>query len=196
MSDVASCPVCRALLPAGVSECATCGQVIATSSVSTLNVVEFVVLGDPIPQGSMRPVRRGVMVSDNPRLSPWRKRVTAAAREACGPGWTPWDGPVAVDAIFTVARPKSQPATRLTFPAVKPDLDKLTRAIGDSLCPREGFKLLAEDSRIVEFGQLAKTYPSPMNTHPGALTEPGVRVRIRQLGIDTVRPNRRVQSSL
>lgn len=183
MSVAVACPTCRAPIPADAPGCTSCGQALAPSKVITLDVVEFVVMGEPIPQGSMRAIRPGVVVSDNPRLRSWRRSVTSAAQKACGPTWEPWDAPVAVDAVYTVPRPKSAPKRRVTFPAVKPDLDKLTRAIGDSLCPKTGFKLLTEDSRIVEYGQLAKTYPTPMNTHPGALPEPGVRIRVRRLAV-------------
>lgn len=176
-----ACPSCRARTTPEATQCVACGQRLAGSPVATLETLEFVVIGEPIPQGSMRAIRPGVIVSDNPRLRAWRKEVNAAALRQCGTQWAPWDEPVAVDAVFTMPRPKSAPKTRRTFPAVKPDLDKLTRAIGDALCPKTGFKVLAEDSRIVEFGQLAKTYPAPMNTHPGALDQPGVRIRLRRL---------------
>ena len=178
-----ACPACRAAVPATSPRCANCGEPLAAAASMTLDVVEFVVLGEPIPQGSMRAIRPGVVVSDNPRLKGWRKTVQAAVAAHCGPNWQPWDFPVALDVVYTLPRPKSHPKTKLTFPAVKPDLDKLMRAIGDSLCPKTGFKFLEEDSRIVEYGQVAKTYPSPMNTHPGALTEPGARIRVRRLAI-------------
>lgn len=176
------CPTCKAPWD-GDAVCAACGQVLAAPRVVTLETVEFVVLGDPIPQGSMRHIGRGRMVSDNPKLKGWRQRVTASAQAALGPGWTPWDGPVAMDLVITLPRPKSAPKTKVTFPATKPDLDKLMRAIGDSLCPKTGFKTLQEDSRIVEVGQLVKTFPAPMHTHPGALPEPGIRVRLRRLSV-------------
>jgi Holliday junction resolvase RusA-like endonuclease len=178
-----ACPACRAPLTPPTSACVACGQAVAGTRATTLESIEFVILGEPIPQGSMRAIRPGVVVSDNPKLRSWRKQIIAVTAQVCGAGWEPWDDPVAVDAVFTVPRPKSAPKRRLTFPAVKPDLDKLTRAIGDSLCPKTGFKVLNEDSRIVEYGQLAKTYPAPMNTHPGALPEPGVRIRVRRLAI-------------
>ena len=182
-TPVLICPMCRAHVTPGALACGSCQEPLAAPSSRTLDVVEFTVLGDPIPQGSMRAIRPGVVVSDNPRLKAWRKNVQASALARCGPQWTAWDCPVALDLVFTVPRPKSHPKTKLTFPAVKPDLDKLVRAIGDSLCPKTGFKMLEEDSRIVEYGQVAKTYPAPMNTHPGALSEPGARIRVRRIAM-------------
>lgn len=181
-STTQTCPVCKTPW-AGKGTCVQCGQALSQPRVVTVDSVEFIVLGVPVPQGSMKFVGKGRVVSDNPKLAPWRNKVTTAARQALGPGWQPWDGPVAMDLVLTLPRPKSAPKTKVTFPQTKPDLDKLLRAIGDALCPKQGFKTLVEDSRIVEIGQLAKTYPAPLHTHPGALAEPGVRVRLRRLEV-------------
>ena len=176
-----ACPSCRLSHVPGISRCPGCGEALVPPTTTTFESLEFVVLGQPIPQGSLKAIAAGVVASDNPKLRGWRRDVNKAALAVCGADWEAWDGPLALDAVYTLARPKGAPKTRITFPAVKPDLDKLTRAIGDSLCPKTGLKVIVEDSRIVEFGQAAKTYPIPYNTHPGALTEPGVRIRVRRL---------------
>lgn len=178
-----ACPSCRETVPAGAHFCPACAQPLAPAASRTVRMVEFIVPGDPIPQGSMKPVGKGRMAHSNAGLTTWRQKVNLLARSKVGPGWKPWDGPIALDLIFTLKRPKSAPKTKVIYPATKPDLDKLVRAVGDSLCPNDSgaFRLIAEDSRIVEYGQIAKTFPTPMNTHPGALRSPGARIRVRLL---------------
>lgn len=88
------------------------------------------VLGEPIPQGSMRAVARGRIVSDNARLKPWRATVAAFVHEAMA-GRPPLVGPLEVRATFVLPRPKSAPRRRWA-PEKKPDLDKLLRALLDA----------------------------------------------------------------
>lgn len=88
------------------------------------------VLGEPIPQGSMRAVARGRIVSDNNRLRPWRDSVAWHVRDAMGDR-PPLGGPLEVRATFVLPRPKSAPRRRWA-PDRKPDLDKLLRALLDA----------------------------------------------------------------
>lgn len=177
-----ACPNCSAVVLATRTSCSNCGQLLAAPLPASVDAIEFVVYGEPVPQGSMDAPKAGVVKSSNSAvLKPWRNKVTAAAQKAAGPRWQPWDCPVGVDVVFTMPRPRSAPKTMAIYPATKPDLDKLLRAIFDSLCPKKGFRLIAEDSRVVDVGQLTKTYPSPLHTHPGALDQPGVRIRVRRL---------------
>lgn len=113
----------------------------------------FFVPGEPITEGSTRAFTSGqrvVVTHDRgPELDQWRLKVAhaaeAAAREA---GWEPrHDGPVAVTAAFFLPRPKS--AKGRIFPHVKPDLDKLQRAVGDALAPYKRPGVIKDDSRIV-----------------------------------------------
>ena len=105
------------------------------------------------PQGSRKPV----IVHDNPRLEAWRTAVTFLVKHAAhkarwngallpgtGARGTPLDEPVEVVAEFYLQPPKRP---RFKLPAVKPDLDKLQRAIGDAL----GNGILKDDSRIVHW---------------------------------------------
>ena len=88
----------------------------------------FFVHGDPIPQGSMKFIGNRRMIHTRQKdLYAWRKAVSQAAQ---GAGITPLTGSVTVDAWFYVQRKKS--VTR-DEPNVRPDLDKLTRAILDAL---------------------------------------------------------------
>lgn len=122
----------------------------------TTDRIIFFVPGTPETEGSTKAMVRDARVRvlhDNPRLHPWRTAVTRAARAAAdAAGWEPkWDGPVSVTATFRLPRPKSSPKSR-TLPWVRPDLDKLQRAVGDALAPRhDPHALLAEDSRIVHW---------------------------------------------
>ena len=95
----------------------------------------FFVPGEPITEGSVRTFTSGqrvVVTHDRgSELDQWRLRVARAAEAAARKaGWEPrHDGPVAVTAIFLLPRPKSVPKSR-QWPHVKPDLDKLQRAVG------------------------------------------------------------------
>ncbi|MFD2757073.1 RusA family crossover junction endodeoxyribonuclease [Gulosibacter faecalis] len=136
--------------------------------------IDFTVEGVPAPQGSKnafvtqkqgeRP--RAVVVDKNPdALKAWREQVRVAARAT---GARIERGvPVRVDLIFWMPRGKT---VKRELPTVKPDLDKLTRAIGDALTDSW---LIADDSQIVTSTQ-TKKYATE--------TEPaGVRIRVTQL---------------
>lgn len=79
----------------------------------------------------MRAVARGRIVSDNDRLRQWRDSVAWHVRDAMG-GAEPLTGPLEVRATFVLPRPPSAPRKRWA-PEKKPDLDKLVRALLDSV---------------------------------------------------------------
>lgn len=113
----------------------------------------FFVPGEPITEGSTRAFTSGqrvVVTHDRgSELDQWRLKVAHAAQAAAqDAGWEPrYDGPVAVTAAFFLPRPKS--AKKRLVPHVKPDLDKLIRAVGDALAPYKQPGVLKDDSRIV-----------------------------------------------
>lgn len=113
----------------------------------------FFVPGEPITEGSARAFASGqrvVVTHDRGHeLAAWRLKVAKAAQEAAREaGWEPrYDGPVVVNAAFMLPRPKS--AKKRLMPHVKPDLDKLIRAVGDALAPYKQPGVLKDDSRIV-----------------------------------------------
>lgn len=113
----------------------------------------FFVPGEPITEGSTKAFTSGqrvVVTHDRgPELVAWRTRVKLAAQKASREaGWEPrYDGPVAVTAVFLLPHPKSAKTRR--WPHVKPDLDKLIRAVGDALAPYKQPGVLRDDSRIV-----------------------------------------------
>ena len=101
--------------------------------------------GTPIPQGSKSVTRTGVMFEANRHLKPWRETMSNAftAWTATFQGaWEPYDGPLAVDVTFWMPRPQRP---KYSLPAVKPDADKLCRALGDAMTTSG---LITDDARI------------------------------------------------
>jgi Holliday junction resolvase RusA-like endonuclease len=105
------------------------------------------VLGLPVPQGSKRAFRhartgRVVMVDDNPSLTDWRATLAGQARKAMA-GSDPFTRPVRASLGFYLPRPTGHYGTGRNagtlrpsapdWPGVKPDLDKLIRAVFDAL---------------------------------------------------------------
>jgi crossover junction endodeoxyribonuclease RusA len=113
--------------------------------------VRLIVYGIPIPQGSKTAfvVKGRAVVTDGkkgPALKEWRMAIAWEARKWLSETNTaPIDGPIKLAVTFYMPRPKSAPK-RVLFPATRPDLDKLTRAVGDALA---GI-IYTEDSRIVD----------------------------------------------
>lgn len=132
----------------------------------------FFVPGEPITEGSTEAFTSGqrvVVTHDRGRaLDQWRIKVAhaaeAAAYEACWP--IRYDGPVEVWAEFRLPRPKSAPKS-CKHPQMRPDLDKLQRAIGDALAPYKRLGVLRDDSRIVGW-HAVKRYAD--DTHPAGVT--------------------------
>ena len=121
--------------------------------------IEFRVHGHPAPQGSKRHVGGGRMIESSKLLPAWRKAVTDAAR-AVAPE-TPLDCPVSVQAVFWLPRPQKP---RFNVPATQQgDLDKLCRAVGDSI---EAAGVLKNDARITTW-HATKHYADHHNP-PGA----------------------------
>lgn len=111
------------------------------SDLDVVERIEFTVQGLPIPQGS-KSLFRGRLVDANAGLKAWRKAVKAAAVVAMA-GRPPIDEPTVFITDFYLPRGKT---VRRARPSVRPDLDKLVRAIGDSLTDA---KVWTEDSRAV-----------------------------------------------
>lgn len=143
--------------------------------------ISFDVPGVPVTEGSTRayPTTDGrhVRVTHDKanELEAWRTLIRAMAlQEATDTGWPlGYDGPVEVAATFFLPRPQRP---RWAEPAVKPDLDKLARALGDAITEdrhhhRRG--LIREDSRIVAW-HLRKEYAKHQRT-------PGIAVIVSQL---------------
>ena len=102
-----------------------------------MSTYEFVVLGKPAPQGSMK----AFMLKGKPRLTcdnkntvPFRQAVgwEALRQRPTNDLYAPAGVPVAIRIGFFIAKPTST-AKRVTRPCKKPDLDKLCRAVFDAL---------------------------------------------------------------
>ena len=87
--------------------------------------------GIPAPQGSKRHVGGGRMVEQSRAVGPWREAVRAETQRAVA-GIGPLDGALEVRLGFSLPRPKSLPK-KVQYPARRPDLDKLARAVLDGL---------------------------------------------------------------
>lgn len=133
-----------------------------------MNAVTFFVPGIPIPQGSKTAFvvgKRAVLTDANKAtLKPWRAAVTRMAQAA----WL--DRPqlegvaVEVEAVFVFERPAT---VRRDRPSVKPDLDKLVRAVFDGVTDAGLWKDDGQATRLVS----EKCYGRA----------PGVHVTVRQL---------------
>lgn len=122
--------------------------------------------GEPRPQGSKKAFvrgRRAVLVEANPGLKAWRTTITLHARKHAGT-YT-GERPLNVTYRFYLTRPKS---VRRWLPWVKPDLDKLLRAVNDGIGDA---KVWDDDGRITTI-TATKQYATPDQP-------PGVTVTIK-----------------
>lgn len=155
-------------------------------------VLSVHVVGTPKQQGSKRSfvvprkgadpaagrkAFRGVVVDDNKKpLKDWRTDVVLGAQRAMSDAGGTWPvlGPLAVRLVLAMPRPSSAPKTRRTWPAVKPDVDKLARALLDALTDAGVWK---DDAQVVDLHVL-KDYPGPdVGQHV-----PGVRITVTRVG--------------
>jgi Holliday junction resolvase RusA-like endonuclease len=117
--------------------------------------IRFTAFGRSQPQGSKNAFKHGnrvVLVEASKGLKPWRSVVSLAAKEVMlsVQDMSLIDGPVAVDVIFTFVPGRTVKRKAMT---TKPDIDKLARAILDSLtgvCWRD-------DAQVVEL-RVCKVY--------------------------------------
>lgn len=137
--------------------------------------VQFVVHGHPQPAGSKRGFYnkasgRVIITDDAKKSRPWKAVVSDAAAQAMtfhDPDGTsgylpPLEGPLRLELDFYVPRPKGHVGKRGVlpsapdFPAVKPDVLKLARAVEDAL---SGI-VYRDDAQIVT-EWLSKRYGEP-----------------------------------
>jgi crossover junction endodeoxyribonuclease RusA len=124
-------------------------------------LLSFTVFGTPVPQGSSRAFipkgwTRAVITSANSKLKPWRQEIAGTAKaEMESRGLALCLGAVRLEAKFFFDRPKSLKKSAL-HKVTKPDVDKLLRALGDSLT---GI-VFKDDSQICECVVL-KAFGSP-----------------------------------
>lgn len=120
--------------------------------------IAFTVFGIPQTQGSMRAMKSNTtgrvvtLHAKSNALKAWRHAVGFEAKKAME-GRFAATGPVALTVDFYLPRPKR---ARRAAPYVKPDLDKLVRAIGDGLSQ----VVYIDDGQIIEL-VARKFYPAP-----------------------------------
>lgn len=117
------------------------------------------VSGDPASQGSHSVIHGRIVQVNSAKHKRWRNAVAFAALDLVTDGWELLDEPLELSVIFYLPRPKS--VTR-THPAVMPDVDKLLRAVFDSLSG----VIYLDDSRIIR-ATAQKLYADARG--PGAL---------------------------
>lgn len=135
-------------------------------------MIAFQVLGTPAPQGSKRHVGNGIMVESSAKVKPWREAVKSEAIEARMYA-VPMKGPVTVTLHFYLLRPKGHYGTGRnsgnvkisspSYPAGRPDLDKLTRSTLDALTESG---LIHDDAQIVQLTAW-KDYTNWIQDTPG-----------------------------
>lgn len=178
-----SCPVVQAELAELAEREALVRQLIKTSGPvvpvqPTYDQITFDVRGTPTTQGSKRaiPIYRGgkgakvftghsaLVEAGGAKLKAWRTDVKDAAESYAGR--FPRGTGLVVVIYFSMQRPKSAPKKRRTYPVTKPDVDKLIRAVLDSL---KDAALYFDDGQVLK-ATGEKDYAGFGNgpDHPGA----------------------------
>jgi len=157
---------------------------LATSTTQAMPIASLVitVFGQPKSKGSLRHVGGGRMVEQVAGSKDWRVAVKEATRAAMAArpsiaALAPLVGPLSVEATITVAKPRSAPKRRETWPITRSsgDVDKHARNLLDALVDAG---LLGDDSQVIDC-IVRKRYPGQ---HPDTLTTPGAVIRVTSLG--------------
>jgi Holliday junction resolvase RusA-like endonuclease len=102
------------------------------------------VFGEPASQGSHSVINGRIVQVNSAKHKRWRNAVVFAALDLISEEWIPLDEPVEVSIIFYLPRPKT--VQDRIFPTVTPDIDKLARAVLDSLTDAG---IYADDARVI-----------------------------------------------
>jgi Holliday junction resolvase RusA-like endonuclease len=118
--------------------------------------LDFIVLGRPAPQGSKKGGATGQLREASVYLPAWRREITLCAQRArIAAGWVKAEGPCRLDVVFYIERAANPVPHAQVYPAVKPDNDKLARAVADALTSAGVWR---DDCLWVDTGRLAKRY--------------------------------------
>lgn len=128
--------------------------------------VSLSVVGDPASQGSHAIMHGRIVQVNSSKHKAWRKAITQEALASLPADWTPIDEACELIVNFYMPKPVS---VKRSLPTVSPDLDKLIRAVGDSLTDSG---VVADDSRIVRISA-RKLYAQGI--------EPGASIVVRTL---------------
>jgi Holliday junction resolvase RusA-like endonuclease len=105
--------------------------------------VSLSVTGDPASQGSHAIMHGRIVQVNSSKHKAWRKAIVQEAIATLPDDWQPIDEPCELIVNFYLRKPKT---VDRQLPSVSPDLDKLIRAVGDSLTDSG---VVVDDSRIV-----------------------------------------------
>jgi Holliday junction resolvase RusA-like endonuclease len=109
----------------------------------TVEILSFTIEGVAAPQGS-KSLMRGRLVEANPRTRLWRAAVQDAAERALAGREGFGKDPVHIRLDFHMPRPRTVKRAR---PSVPPDVDKLSRAVLDSITKSGVWK---DDGQVVD----------------------------------------------
>ena len=124
--------------------------------------VSLSVVGDPASQGSHAIMQGRIVQVNSKKHKAWRNAITQTALATLPADWQPIDEPFELIVNFYMPKPAS---VKRSLPTVSPDLDKLIRAVGDSLTDSG---VVVDDSRIVRISA-RKLYA--IGIEPGATIE-------------------------
>jgi Holliday junction resolvase RusA-like endonuclease len=124
--------------------------------------VSLSVTGDPASQGSHAIMQGRIVQVNSKKHKAWRNAITQTALATLPADWEPIDEPCELIVNFYMPKPAS---VKRSLPTVSPDLDKLIRAVGDSLTDSG---VVVDDSRIVRISA-RKLYA--IGIEPGATIE-------------------------
>jgi Holliday junction resolvase RusA-like endonuclease len=105
--------------------------------------VSLSIIGDPASQGSHAIMQGRIVQVNSKKHKAWRNAITQTALATLPADWEPIDEPCELIVNFYMPKPAS---VKRSLPTVSPDLDKLIRAVGDSLTDSG---VVLDDSRIV-----------------------------------------------
>jgi Holliday junction resolvase RusA-like endonuclease len=128
--------------------------------------VSLSIVGDPASQGSHAIMHGRIVQVNSKKHKAWRNAITQTALATLPADWQPIDEPCELIVNFYLPKPAS---VKRSLPTVSPDLDKLIRAVGDSLTDSG---VVLDDSRIVRISA-RKLYAIGI--------EPGATIEVRTL---------------
>lgn len=143
-----------------------------------MTVLHFTVPGVAVPKGSHKMIsdrrqgRRGkfrIVDQQGSDLTQWEADIATMGRSALSQATLPvFSVPVSLSATFRLPRPESAP--RRAWPAVRPDLSKLVRALEDGM----NGVVWEDDKLVCGYGHIWKRYADHDE-------EPGVDVLVEEL---------------
>jgi Holliday junction resolvase RusA-like endonuclease len=110
--------------------------------------VQIRVSGTPTSQGSKRVYNGRIVEAAGKNLKVWRKAIADACLAEIKEDHRLLLGPVRVEVVFHLLRPKSVSEKQRALPIVPPDVDKLLRGLLDGIGQSE--VVWGDDSQVVE----------------------------------------------